>query len=232
MSSFRFIVLLSACLAGVAFAQDEAEIARTRDTLAQRRSAADALYTSERAACYQRFAVNGCLQQVQRRHSDRLHDIRRDEIVLNNLERKRNAAAEMRKLEQRSSAETQEQNERDRRQRAQELADKQRDRDERLRGKNAPTPTSKQPNAKSTPTPRSQKSPQAQAHDAAQARQEFEQKQTDAAQHKADVEANRKARTKPLAAPLPPQGMAPTPLSSQLVAPLPAVPAAKPSAAP
>ena len=229
MSTIRFIVLLFACLAGAAFAQDEAEIARARDSLAQRRSATDAQYTGERAACYQRFAVTGCLQQAQRRHSERLHDIRRDEIVLNNLERKRNAAAEMRKLEQRSSAETQEQNERDRRQRAQELADKQRDRDERLRVKNAPTPTNKQPNAKSTPTPRSQKSPRAQAHDAVQARQDFEQKQQDAAQHRADVDANRKARTKPLAAPLPPQGMPPTPLSSQLVAPL---PAAKASAAP
>ena len=229
MSTIRFIVLLFACLAGAAFAQDEAEIARARDSLAQRRSAADAQYTSERAACYKRFVVNACLQQAQRRHSDRLHDIRRDEIVLNDLERKRSAIAETRKLEQRSSGETQEQNERDRQQRAQDLADKQREHDERLRSKNAPVPASKQPNARSTPTPRTQKTPEAQAHDAAQARQDFEQKQQDAAQHRADVEANRKARTKPLAAPVPPQGMAPTPLSSQLVAPLPAT---KASAAP
>lgn len=69
----------------------EGERIRIRAARAQQ----EARYQSEEAACYARFAVTGCLQEVRVRRRAALADLRRQERLLNELERKRRAQEKM-----------------------------------------------------------------------------------------------------------------------------------------
>ena len=77
-------------------------------------------FNLESAACYKKFLVSNCLNDIKLGRREALADLRRQEIALNALERKTKAAGQIRKTEEKSSAENQQQ---DAEKRAAALAD-------------------------------------------------------------------------------------------------------------
>lgn len=116
--------LLALCLAmvgvaGAAHAQADAsasapapasrteEIALERARIAADRTRAEDGFLAEDAACYKRFAVNRCLDEVHARRRLSVADLRRQEILLNDEERKMRGAEQIRKTEEKASPEKQ-----------------------------------------------------------------------------------------------------------------------------
>lgn len=77
------------------------EIERAR--LEENRNQVAAAYDKEGAACYRKFAVTGCLADVRVRRREALADLRRQEISLNDAERKRKGADQLVRIEEKSS---------------------------------------------------------------------------------------------------------------------------------
>ena len=69
------------------------------------RSRLEAAFAVENTACYKRFLVNNCLDEVNARRRDALADLRRQEIVLNDEARKSKAGEQLRKIEAKSAPE-------------------------------------------------------------------------------------------------------------------------------
>ena len=66
-----------------------------RRRIAGERAAAHARYNEDRRACWQRFAVNACLDQARERRRAALDALRHDELTLNAQERERRTAARL-----------------------------------------------------------------------------------------------------------------------------------------
>lgn len=95
-------------LAGVlvilpASAQSSAQAAALREEFAQRRVAARSTLDAERRACYQRFAVTDCIERAESAHREEVAEIRRQELALNEQERKARSAARASNLESKSA---------------------------------------------------------------------------------------------------------------------------------
>jgi hypothetical protein len=102
-----------ACLALAAaalpsFAQGEAATQAERARITAERDEANKRYTAEEVGCYRKFAVNDCLNAARSVRRERLSDLRRQEITLNDAERKRRASERIRSLEERSAEKKQE----------------------------------------------------------------------------------------------------------------------------
>ena len=61
-------------------------------------------FEAENAACYQRFAVNNCLRDVKARQTTALADLQRQDMFLNDQERKRRGAEELSRIEAKQTA--------------------------------------------------------------------------------------------------------------------------------
>lgn len=77
--------------------------ARERERIRQFRVAEQARFAAEEAQCYQRFAVNDCLQEVRRARRDVLADLRRQELSINDAQRKRRAAEQLLRSDDKAS---------------------------------------------------------------------------------------------------------------------------------
>ncbi|MEO8543674.1 MAG: hypothetical protein ABI434_08835 [Burkholderiaceae bacterium] len=83
------------------FAQDDAtrnlqlREADQRAWIIRTRTTYDAQFRQQEIACYQRFAVNDCLIASRRKQRDIVADLRRQEILLNDTQRKRRAAEQL-----------------------------------------------------------------------------------------------------------------------------------------
>ena len=96
--------VLGILIAGsVALAQTGSDVERER--ISAERSRLEATFTREDTACYKRFLVNNCLDEVKIRRRDALADLRRQEIVLNDEARKAKGAEQLQKIEDKSSSE-------------------------------------------------------------------------------------------------------------------------------
>jgi colicin import membrane protein len=100
---------LFACLAFiacVAHAQqdDDASLAAERARIEHAREKVEAVYKTEEKACYGKFAVNDCLAKARAKRRTAMSDLRRQEIAINDLERKRKAAERQRSIEERNAA--------------------------------------------------------------------------------------------------------------------------------
>ena len=71
--------------------QDNAE----RDRIRQTRANHEAMSAKQEAQCYARFAVNDCLIKVRVQRREVLGDLRRQEISLNDMRRKRRGADQL-----------------------------------------------------------------------------------------------------------------------------------------
>ena len=73
-----------------------------RARIAAERGKVEARYLDEERVCWGRFAVNGCLAAARAKRRSALADLRRQEISLNDAERKQRAAERLRSMEQRA----------------------------------------------------------------------------------------------------------------------------------
>ncbi len=110
-------LLLTYCLlvaaqpvAGVATASGAiAQVVRDgeRERINTQRARLDAGFTAEDIACYKKFLTNKCLAEVKVRRDAVMADFRRQEISMDQQERKEKGAEQIRKTEEKSSAEKQ-----------------------------------------------------------------------------------------------------------------------------
>ena len=109
MTHRLFVVVLALAAAGAGAQVDgsatvqqaeELERARIRET----RIAAQARFGAQEAQCYQHFAVNDCLTGVLRARRELLADLRRQELSLNDAQRKRRASEQLLRSDDKASA--------------------------------------------------------------------------------------------------------------------------------
>jgi colicin import membrane protein len=107
-----FVPLLFATLSTVLGAQTTAgeappDVNVERARISAARATLEAGFLAEDAACYKKFAVNRCLDRVNTRRREAIADLRRQEILLNDEERRLRGAVQLRKLEEKLSVEKQ-----------------------------------------------------------------------------------------------------------------------------
>lgn len=107
MKSFLLCLLLAT---GVlpALAQTDSATDSERSRIAADRSQAAAGFSAQELACYQKFAVTDCLKAARAQRRERLSDLRRQELSLNDSERKRRSSERVSSIEERNSAQKQE----------------------------------------------------------------------------------------------------------------------------
>ena len=88
-------------------AQTSADAERLR--IGTERARLEANFKLEDNACYKKFLVNNCLDEIKIRRRETLADLRRQEISLNDQERKIKGAAQIQKTEDKASLEKQQQ---------------------------------------------------------------------------------------------------------------------------
>ena len=108
------LLLLCALAVSPALAQPAAEVpAAGRETekarIAAERTRLEAGFKAEEAACYRRFLVNSCLEEIRPRRSEAMAELRRQEISINEADRKAKGADQIQKIEEKSSGERQQQ---------------------------------------------------------------------------------------------------------------------------
>ena len=106
-----FMAFFLAVLTGLASAQTAPIDSVPRDIDAERaknsaeRARLEIGFQTEDAACHEKFAVNSCLEKVNSRRRAVMADLRRDEILLNDEERKISGARQIRKSEDKAAPE-------------------------------------------------------------------------------------------------------------------------------
>lgn len=177
----------------------------------QERAKAAAVHEATKAQCYQRFLVNDCLLAARDQHNAQLADLRRQEISLNDTQRKRRGvqqaqriqenAKQLEQTEQRGIARR---NAANREPRQADKAAPQAKAPKAARVKVQSVPSGP-PAAKNKPKLAAKKAApkQAKAAPTAQSTAAFDQRMKDAQQHRAEVEARLKKNKNPPAATLP-----------------------------
>ena len=78
-----------------------------RARISSERSRLEAKFAAEDSACYKKFLVNQCLDEIKPRRREALTDLKRQEVSLDGQERKAKGAEQIRKTEDKSSPEKQ-----------------------------------------------------------------------------------------------------------------------------
>jgi colicin import membrane protein len=86
-------------LGGAQESPEAAELARIN----AQRERAEAEFAAQEKACYSRFAVNDCIEAARKRRRDALAELRRQEVALNDAERRRRADERLRDIEARQA---------------------------------------------------------------------------------------------------------------------------------
>lgn len=208
------LIALAAALAFAlpAAADDGAERARIRTE----RDAVEARFKQQEKACYGRFAVTDCIQKAQRERNAMLADLRRQERVLNEADRRRRAAERQQALEERNSPQARQRAEEKRQQALQEhqarearAAEEGRKRkeDQAERAARAPRPpgqASGPPGPQGSPRPvGTPKPPRLTPEEAAKNRAAHEARLKAAEEHNAKLRDRIARRKKPAASDLP-----------------------------
>jgi hypothetical protein len=188
-------------------AAGNADFEAERSRLTAERAAIDARFEKERAACYQKFAVEDCLRDSRRRRRAETDHIKRQETAINDIERQRRGAAELEKLDQKAATRRPQ----DTPEKQNESRQAQKDREQRA----ADHAASRAATAAEADERRRELEEKQKAHadnqakagqkraEAPAAAERFENKQQKAAEHRASRERQNAERTKPRGAPLP-----------------------------
>src|SRR5688572_19120205 len=88
-------------------AQEAGEVAAEKARLAAQRAEAEHVFQAEEKACYAKFAVNDCVDAARAKRREVLAGLRKQEVALNDAERRRKAAERLRDIEERTSGESQ-----------------------------------------------------------------------------------------------------------------------------
>ncbi|MBS0340218.1 MAG: hypothetical protein JSS56_06795 [Proteobacteria bacterium] len=217
MTFRRFLPYLFAVLAWPVWAQSpvsqspvssmsqEDKDAAEKSRIGDERKAAETRYEQDRTVCYQKFAVQDCLNDARRTRRATVEDLNRQEAVINDAERKRRGAAELERLEQKGELSAEDaakreqsvQSQREREQRAAERASERQSKDAQAAANRRDFENKRRAHA------------QEQA-DAAERRaqeevmrQRYEARLKQAEQDRAELEKRNAQRTKPRSAPLP-----------------------------
>ena len=111
----KFVLFLFCCglSLGAAMAQSPAQEktnnALERSKIAAERARLEAGFLAEETVCKSRFAVNACLQEIRSRRNEAMADLRRQDLLLNESDRKARAADQIQKTEEKSKLELQQQ---------------------------------------------------------------------------------------------------------------------------
>ena len=105
--------LLLACLGILATvlpagAETDTAAEAERGRIAAERNQAQTRLAAQEVACYKTFAVNDCLKAARSQRREQMSDLRRQELSLNEAQRKRRAADRLHSIEERQSAQKQE----------------------------------------------------------------------------------------------------------------------------
>ncbi|WP_372826579.1 hypothetical protein [Polaromonas sp.] len=82
-----------------------AAIQQERERINTERVALETGFDVEEAACYKKFFTNSCIKEIQPRRREAMTRSRQQEVALNDRNRKEKAAAQIRKIEEKSSLE-------------------------------------------------------------------------------------------------------------------------------
>ena len=107
MKQLLFCLTLLAA-AAPALAQSDPPDQAERTRIAAERNKAEARLKAQEAACYKTFAVNDCVSAARAERRERLADLRRQELSLNDADRRRRSAERLRSIEERETAQQQE----------------------------------------------------------------------------------------------------------------------------
>jgi len=196
----RFLLAFALVATTAAVQAQVPDEAAERERIRVERDAAGQRFDEAQKACRSKFAVNDCVDQARRERDEVLTELKRQERVLNDAERKRRAAERQKALDERHSPERQQE---EAQRRAKALAD-QKAREARAADKAAQRLPDGQPAPQGSPrSPASPGSHGISPEEAAKNRAEYEQRMREAQQHKAEVEARNAKRKQPPAAPLP-----------------------------
>jgi colicin import membrane protein len=209
MKKLFLSVLLAVSAAGSLAQADKSagglDAAAERTRIANERAVLDRTVAAERAACYQKFAVQSCLEESQQRRRTQTDDLKRQEAQLNNAERKQRGAVELQRLEglqkdaddaaQKAGSAREAQQQRD--QRASDSANS------RASAASAASANARQFENKQRDFAKQQSDAAARAAQAPAERERYERKLQQAAEHQAALEKRRAERDKPRSAGLP-----------------------------
>ena len=192
------------------------QLVAERQRIAGLRAAAVDAYVSQRKDCYQRFSVNSCLTAARDGHNAQIADIKRQEISLNDSERRRKGAEQIQRIQDKSAPELVEQQAQRRSQSQHNEALRQQRAQSKSLNSNAPSatvlPVTKLEKPKKTvlneqaKAVAAQEKAQARANKAAQAalnKARYEQRLAEAAAHQAQLKKRLSEKTKPASAGLP-----------------------------
>lgn len=110
---FRMLLALGICLCVGSWAQtpvtapDATDTNEERQRIQVKREVIKAEFLKEQQDCAARFAVSDCVTQARRKHRARLDDLRRQEVVINDLERQRKAATQLDRIHNNQSPQRQ-----------------------------------------------------------------------------------------------------------------------------
>jgi colicin import membrane protein len=102
-----FLAIAMLVLPAILQAQEDQREAADRARIATERAQAEAVFRDQEKACYRKFAVTDCLNAAKAQRRQVLADLRRQEVSINEAQRKRKAAEHLRSLEERSSPDKQ-----------------------------------------------------------------------------------------------------------------------------
>jgi hypothetical protein len=210
-------LLLSLIAAFAALPGQAQDMAAERARIGAERTVVEERFAAEERACRAKFAVTRCTEQARDIRNAALADLKRRERVLNEAERKQQAAQRQRELEERTSAQRLQEAEARRAKAMQEQADREaraaekaarRAADQAERAAKAGKDPKQAREGPSGPQgsprgPRPPKEPTITAAEAAKNREAFEARRQEAAAHKAEVAARLAKRSKPAASGLP-----------------------------
>jgi colicin import membrane protein len=82
---------------------EDPSITAERARLKAQRNKVEAEFTAQEKACYGKFAVTDCLEAARAKRRDAIGDLRRQEIALNDVQRKRNAAERRHSIDEKNA---------------------------------------------------------------------------------------------------------------------------------
>lgn len=185
------------------------EVAAEHGRINAERQRIEKRFADEETACFQKFAVNDCRDASRARRRADMADLRRQEISLNDAERKRKGAEQLQRMEQAAAAKdgppvavgtATPRTKASAPVRTPTELRKPYDADEAAKAQAARKATAA---SKATKAQEEQAARARRAAEAANEPARYAQKQQEAADHKAAIAKRNAARTKPKAAPLP-----------------------------
>lgn len=208
-----FLITLSVLAAAQTAAPLPAPVPETGNTATERarisaeRASLEAGFLTEDVACYKKFAVNNCLGKVNSRRREALADLRRQEISLNDEERRLKGAEQLRRTEEKSSPQRQ-QEAATSRAKALEDAQSRLDRDKNKQQERAAAPSKAKANSDASAEKLKNNQQKAQARTdkqaaAAEEAKKFNDRQKESQARRAQHESERLKQVKPPAKSLP-----------------------------